>query len=199
MIAESTWMPLLLGTRDPDSEAAALAFDAMSAKQGAHLTRAQWKMAVYSLKIAHEITAGHGPVTTDTPKVCQYTGQYTKLFSWVSLCPLLSLRTGRLPALVRPNKEGRKAREKGRFRPFDDFSIQAEGTGLEPATPLLGHHISSVAANHSLTLRKRLSYNSLRYALLVVKCLFASCAQGARKDGCIWIGRLDRSIGLQTP
>jgi len=31
----------------------------------------------------------------------------------------------------------------------------AEGTGLEPATPLLGHHISSVAASHSLTLREQ--------------------------------------------
>jgi hypothetical protein len=29
----------------------------------------------------------------------------------------------------------------------------AEGMGLEPTTPLLGHHISSVAASHSLTLR----------------------------------------------
>ena len=56
VIAESTWMPLLLGTRDPDSEAAALAFDAISAKQDAHLTRSQWKMAAYSLKIA-QLTA----------------------------------------------------------------------------------------------------------------------------------------------
>ena len=44
--------------------------------------------------------------------------------------------------------------------PRKDF--QAEGTGLEPATPLLGHHISSVAANHSLTLLKSLHNNSLR-------------------------------------
>jgi hypothetical protein len=51
-IAEGTWMPLLLGTRDPDDEAAALAFDAISAKKNLHLTRAQWKMATYSLRIA---------------------------------------------------------------------------------------------------------------------------------------------------
>jgi hypothetical protein len=63
-----------------------------------------------------------------------------KLSSWVSLCPSLSLRTGWLPALAKPNKEGRKAREQGRFRPFDDFSIEAEGTGLEPATPYGAPH-----------------------------------------------------------
>jgi hypothetical protein len=56
-IAESTWMPLLLGTRDPDSDAAALAFDAISAKQDARLTRAQWKMATYSLRIAQLSTS----------------------------------------------------------------------------------------------------------------------------------------------
>ena len=39
-----------------------------------------------------------------------------------------------------------------RRKPLRDNQLQAEGTGLEPATPLLGHHISSVAANHSLTL-----------------------------------------------
>ena len=31
-------------------------------------------------------------------------------------------------------------------------SFEAEGTGLEPATRFPRHHISSVAANHSLTL-----------------------------------------------
>ncbi len=49
-------------------------------------------------------------------------------------------------------------------------TYEAEGTGLEPATPLLGHHISSVAANHSLTLRNSLRYQSLRYEPSVVKC-----------------------------
>jgi hypothetical protein len=44
-------MPLLLGTRDPDPKAASLAFDAIAAKKGARLTRAQWRMVVYSLKI----------------------------------------------------------------------------------------------------------------------------------------------------
>lgn len=39
-----------------------------------------------------------------------------------------------------------------------DETYKAEGTGLEPATPLLGHHISSVAANHSLTLRISAKY-----------------------------------------
>lgn len=56
-IDESTWMPLLLGTRDPDSDAAALAFDAISTKQNAHLSRPQWKMAAYSLKIAQLSTS----------------------------------------------------------------------------------------------------------------------------------------------
>lgn len=51
-ISESTWMPLLLGTRDPDAEAAALAFDAMSARQDVRLTRSQWKMAAYSFSLA---------------------------------------------------------------------------------------------------------------------------------------------------
>ena len=40
-----------------------------------------------------------------------------------------------------------------RRKPLTIMTLQAEGTGLEPATPLLGHHISSVAANHSLTLQ----------------------------------------------
>ena len=31
--------------------------------------------------------------------------------------------------------------------------FQAEGTGVEPATPVKGHLISSEAASHSLTLR----------------------------------------------
>ncbi len=35
---------------------------------------------------------------------------------------------------------------------YRQFTL-AEGTGLEPATPGKGHHISSVAASHSLTLR----------------------------------------------
>jgi hypothetical protein len=56
-IAESTWMPLLLGTRDPDDEAAALAFDAISTKQDAHFTHSQWKMAAYSLRIAQLSTS----------------------------------------------------------------------------------------------------------------------------------------------
>ena len=56
-IDESTWTPLLLGTRDPDPSAAALAFDAISTKQDAHLTRSQWKMAAYSLKIAQMSTS----------------------------------------------------------------------------------------------------------------------------------------------
>jgi hypothetical protein len=56
-IAEATWMPLLLGTRDPDPNAASLAFDAISTKQGAGLTRALWKMAAYSLKIAQISTS----------------------------------------------------------------------------------------------------------------------------------------------
>jgi hypothetical protein len=51
-LSESTWMPLLLGTRDPDPKAASLAFDAIATKRNAHLTRAQWKMVVYSLKMA---------------------------------------------------------------------------------------------------------------------------------------------------
>ena len=77
---------------------------------------------------------------------------------------------------------------KGVFGLFIISFLQAEGTGLEPATPLLGHHISSVAANHSLTLRKSLHNNSLRYALFVVKGLFTPCAQDACNDGCIGIG-----------
>jgi hypothetical protein len=47
-----------------------------------------------------------------------------------------------------------------RQKPLRNNQFQAEGTGLEPATPLLGHHISSVAANHSLTLRNR-PYNTI--------------------------------------
>jgi len=38
-------------------------------------------------------------------------------------------------------------------KPLQSKGLRAEGTGLEPATPLLGHHISSVAASHSLTLQ----------------------------------------------
>jgi hypothetical protein len=48
-------------------------------------------------------------------------------------------------------------------------SFAAEGTGLEPATPLLGHHISSVTASHSLTLREWLFNASLRHAAWKVK------------------------------
>ncbi len=64
--------------------------------------------------------------------------------------------------------------DKGPRRRFDGSpwivkTFQAEGTGLEPATPLLGHHISSVAANHSLTLRKSLRYISLRYLHVYVQ------------------------------
>jgi hypothetical protein len=55
-----------------------------------------------------------------------------KLFFWVSLCPRVSLWADRLRALVEPNKEGRKAREKGRFRPVCDSFLKAEGTGIEP-------------------------------------------------------------------
>ena len=74
-------------------------------------------------------------------------------------------------------------------------TTQAEGTGLEPATPLQGHHISSVAANHSLTLRKSLPYNSLRYVLFVVKGLLPPVG----KDGCTSSGGHALSTGLQTP
>ncbi len=49
---ESTWVPLLLGMRDPDPQAASLAFDAIAAKENFRLTRAQWRMVIYSLKIA---------------------------------------------------------------------------------------------------------------------------------------------------
>jgi hypothetical protein len=46
---------------------------------------------------------------------------------------------------------------------------QAEGTGFEPARGFLPHHISSVAANHSLTLPNYLRYHILRYAGSTVK------------------------------
>ena len=49
--------------------------------------------------------------------------------------------------------------------------------------PLTGHHISSVAANHSLTLRKYLRYTSLRYALSAVKPFCSRAPTGATKAG----------------
>ena len=61
--------------------------------------------------------------------------------------------------------------KKGVFGLFRILFWKAEGTGLEPATPLLGHQISSVAANHSLTLRNCLCNIILRYLLLAVKGL----------------------------
>jgi hypothetical protein len=53
-IAESTWIPLLLGTRDPDVTAAALAFHAISNKKEAKLTRSQWRMIAYALRTAQQ-------------------------------------------------------------------------------------------------------------------------------------------------
>jgi hypothetical protein len=53
-LAESTWIPVLLGTRDPDVEAASLAFYAISSKKEAKLNRSQWRMVVYSLKTAQQ-------------------------------------------------------------------------------------------------------------------------------------------------
>ena len=47
--------------------------------------------------------------------------------------------------------------------------------------PLAGHHISSVAASHSLTLRKSLRYISLRFVRLHVKGFCRpQCAAGAQ-------------------
>ncbi len=50
-LSERTWMPLIMGTRDPDVKAAAMAFDAIANKKNARLTRRQWRMLVYALRI----------------------------------------------------------------------------------------------------------------------------------------------------
>ncbi len=56
-ISESTWMPLIMGTRDPDPIAASLAFDAIAHKKGARLTRSQWGMVLYALRTAHSCSS----------------------------------------------------------------------------------------------------------------------------------------------
>jgi hypothetical protein len=66
--------------------------------------------------------------------------------------------------------------------------LKRRARGSNPQ-PLTGHHISSVAANHSLTLRNCLRNIILRLALLPVKGHFALCSQRARKSGCIWMVR----------
>jgi hypothetical protein len=43
----------------------------------------------------------------------------------------MPLRTGWLSALAGANKEGRKARGEGHFRPFPDSFLEAEGTGVQ--------------------------------------------------------------------
>ena len=63
--------------------------------------------------------------------------------------------------------------------------------------PLSGHHISSVAASHSLTLRNSLRNLILRLALLPVKGLIALRAQRARKTGCSWIAAIGPECGRQ--
>lgn len=77
-----------------------------------------------------------------------------------------------------PLAHGRKQQE----NPCFSGVFRAEGTGLEPATPFLGHHISSVAASHSLTLRNCLRNFILRRVLSAVKgCMTPQRATGAQK------------------
>ncbi|QDU09468.1 hypothetical protein [Gimesia aquarii] len=51
-ISESTWVPVIMGMQDPNTNAAALAFDAIVNKNNATLTRPQWRMVTYALKTA---------------------------------------------------------------------------------------------------------------------------------------------------
>ena len=120
--------------------------------------------------------------------------QYMKSFPWVSLCPSLSLRADGLPASVSPTKKAEKPVKrafsaclgffaKRTFSACYDSFLQSGGHGARTRNPITGHHISSVAANHSLTLRKHLSYISLRYAVSAVKPFCSRATTGATKAG----------------
>ena len=78
--------------------------------------------------------------------------------------------------------------------PLTNGFRRAEGKGSNPQR-LAPHLISSQAANHSRTLRKRLRNTILRHLLLAVKGLFALCAS-RRKDGC---SRISRSLDQPQP
>ena len=120
--------------------------------------------------------------------------------TWQTSCGPSLGRLTTTRTTISPNRPRQQKRSPpmSRQKPLDHKTLQAEGTGLEPATPLLGHHISSVAANHSLTLRNCLRNIILRLALLPVKGRFALCAQRARKSGCIWMTKIGPECGRHT-
>ncbi len=56
-LSEAAIMAVLLGTRDPDPNAAASAFAALATKADLHLTRSQWQLFIYAAKMASQSPA----------------------------------------------------------------------------------------------------------------------------------------------